>query len=101
MEFDQTTSANGRTPRSSGESGPRPEPEGSQAKRRRQAMAIDALRTFERGATALKAENSLLRAENDRLRRRGADPCVGAVTTRCCARMSRGARGEEAGPCRD
>jgi hypothetical protein len=63
-------------------------------------MAIDALGTFERGATALKAENSLLRAENDRLRR-GANPCVGAVATRCCARMSRGARGEEAGPCRD
>ena len=44
-----------------------------EAKCRRQAMAIDtlgeALSTFERGARALKAENSALRAENDRLNR--------------------------------
>ena len=49
-------------------------PEDLQAKCRRQAMAIDtlgeALSTFERGARALKADNSALRAENDRLRRR-------------------------------
>ena len=73
MEFDQTASANGRTLLSADELGSRPEPEGLQAKCRRQAMVIDtlgdALSTFERGARALKAENSLLRAENDRLRR--------------------------------
>ena len=48
-------------------------PEGLQAKCRHQAMVIDTLgevlSTFERGARALKAENSALRVENDRLRR--------------------------------
>jgi anti-sigma regulatory factor (Ser/Thr protein kinase) len=47
-------------------------PEGLQAECRRQAIVIErlgeALSTFERGARALKAENSELRAENDRLR---------------------------------
>ena len=73
MKSDQTASANGRTPASSDDSGSPLVPEGLQAKCRRQAMAIDtlgeALSTFERGARALKAENSTLRAENDRLRR--------------------------------
>jgi anti-sigma regulatory factor (Ser/Thr protein kinase) len=73
MRSDQTASANGRTPASSDDSGSALAPEGLQAKCRRQAMAIDtlgeALSTFERGARALKAENSALRAENERLRR--------------------------------
>ena len=73
MKSDQTASANGRTPASPDDSGSPLVPEGLQAKCRRQAMAIDtlgeALSTFERGARALKAENSALRAENDRLRR--------------------------------
>jgi anti-sigma regulatory factor (Ser/Thr protein kinase) len=73
MKSDQTASANGRTPVPSDDFGSRPVPEGLQAKCRRQAMVIDtlggALSTFERGVRALKAENSALRAENDRLRR--------------------------------
>ncbi len=73
MKSDQTASANGRTSRSPDDSGSPLVPEGLQAKCRRQAMAIDtlgeALSTFERGARALKAENSALRVENDRLRR--------------------------------
>ena len=73
MKSDQMASANGRTRASSDDSGSPLAPEGLEAKCRRQAMAIDtlgeALSTFERGARALKAENSALRAENDRLRR--------------------------------
>ena len=73
MKSDQTASANGRTPASSDDSGSSPVPEGLQAKCRHQAMVIETLgevlSTFERGARALKAENSALRAENDRLRR--------------------------------
>jgi anti-sigma regulatory factor (Ser/Thr protein kinase) len=72
MKSDQTASANGRTAVSSDGFGPRPAPEGLQTKCRRQAIVIErlseALSTFERGARALKAENSELRAENDRLR---------------------------------
>jgi anti-sigma regulatory factor (Ser/Thr protein kinase) len=71
MKSDETASANGRTAASDG-FGPRAAPEDLQAKCRRQAIAIErlgeALSTFERGARALKAENSELRAENDRLR---------------------------------
>jgi len=73
MKSDQTASASGRTPRSADDPGSPFVPDELQAKCRRQAMAIDtlgeALSTFERGARALKAENSALRAENDRLRR--------------------------------
>jgi anti-sigma regulatory factor (Ser/Thr protein kinase) len=73
MKSDHMASANGRTRASSDDSGSPLVPEGLEAKCRRQAMAIDtlgeALSTFERGARALKAENSALRAENDRLRR--------------------------------
>ena len=72
MKSDQTASANGRTAVSSDGFGSRPAPEGLQAECRRQAIVIErlseALSTFERGARALKAENSELRAENDRLR---------------------------------
>jgi anti-sigma regulatory factor (Ser/Thr protein kinase) len=71
MKSDQTASANGRAAVSSDRVG-RPAPEGWQAECRRQAIVIErlgeALSTFERGARALKAENSELRAENDRLR---------------------------------
>ncbi len=71
MKSDQTASANGRDAASSHRFR-RPAPEGSQAECRRQAMVIErlseALSTFERGARALKAENSELRADNDRLR---------------------------------
>jgi anti-sigma regulatory factor (Ser/Thr protein kinase) len=70
MKSDQTASANGRAAVSSDRFG-RPAPEGLQAECRRQAIVIEglseALSTFERGARALKAENSELRAENDRL----------------------------------
>jgi len=85
MKSDQTASANGRTLRSPDDSGSPLVPVGLQAKCRRQAMALDtlgeALSTFERGARALKAENSALRAENDRLRRhrRVASPPQGRV----------------------
>ena len=72
MKSDETVSANGRSAISSDGFGARPAPEGLQAKCRRQAIVIErlseALSTFERGARALKAENSELRAENDRLR---------------------------------
>ena len=71
MKSDQTASTNGPVAVSSDRFG-RPTPEGSQAECRRQAIVIErlgeALSTFERGARALKAENSELRAENDRLR---------------------------------
>ena len=70
--LESISSASGRTAVSSAGSGPRPAPEGLQAKCRRQAIVIErlgeALATFERGARALKAENSELRAENDQLR---------------------------------
>ena len=73
MNSDETASASGWTSPSPDDSGSRLVPEGLEAKCRRQAMAIDtlgeALSAFERGARALKAENSALRAENDRLRR--------------------------------
>lgn len=72
MMSDQSASANRRTARSSDDSGS-PVPGGLEAKCRHQAMVIDtlgeALSAFERGARALKAENSALRAENDRLSR--------------------------------
>ena len=72
MKSDETVSANGRSAISSDGFGPRPAPEGLPAKCRRQAIVIErlgeALSAFERGARALKAENSELRAENDRLR---------------------------------
>ncbi len=72
MKSDQTASANGRAGVSSDRFGLRA-PEGSQAECRRQAIVIErlseALSSFERGARALKAENSELRAENDRLHR--------------------------------
>jgi len=75
MKSDQTESANGRTAVLADGFGPRPAPEGLQAKCRRQAIVIErlseALSAFERGARALKAENSELRAENDRLRHYG------------------------------
>src|SRR5688572_31815800 len=71
MESDQTASASGRAGGSSDGFGG-PAPEGLRAECRRQAIVIErlgeALTTFERGARALKAENSELRAENDRLR---------------------------------
>jgi anti-sigma regulatory factor (Ser/Thr protein kinase) len=73
MKSDETASANGWAPRSSDEVGSRLVPEGLEAKCRHQAMVIDTLgevlSSFEHGARALKAENSALRAENDRLRR--------------------------------
>jgi anti-sigma regulatory factor (Ser/Thr protein kinase) len=73
MESDQIASANGRTPASSDYPGSSLVPEGLQARCRHQAMVIDTLgevlSSFERGARALKAENSALRVENDRLRR--------------------------------
>ncbi len=74
MESDQTGSATGRTRVPPDDCGSVPGPEGLQAKCGHQAMVIDtlsaALSSFERGARALKAENSVLRTENDRLRRR-------------------------------
>jgi anti-sigma regulatory factor (Ser/Thr protein kinase) len=73
MKSEQTASANGRTAPSSDDSGSHPASGELQAKCRHQAMVIDtlgkALSAFERGARALKAENSALRVENDRLRR--------------------------------
>jgi anti-sigma regulatory factor (Ser/Thr protein kinase) len=73
MKSDQTASANGRTAPSPDDSGSHPASGELQAKCRHQAMMIDtlgaALSRFERGARALRAENSALRAENDRLRR--------------------------------
>src|SRR4051794_38621368 len=72
MKSDQIASANGQTPASSGDAGSSLLPEGLQARCRHQAMVIDTLgevlSSFERGTRALKAENSALRIENDRLR---------------------------------
>ena len=74
MKSDQTALANGRNPLASDASGADPASRELQAKCRHQEMVIDtlgeALSAFERGARALKAENSALRTENDRLRRR-------------------------------
>ena len=76
MKSDQSAPAKGRTPLAP-DGGSHPVPGGWQAKCRHQEMVIDtlgeALSTFERGARALKAENSALRAENDRLRRSRVD----------------------------
>ena len=73
MKSDETASASGWKSPSPDDSGSPFVPEGLQAKCRHQAMVIDTLgevlSTFERGAKALKAENSALRVENDRLRR--------------------------------
>jgi anti-sigma regulatory factor (Ser/Thr protein kinase) len=72
MRLDQTGSANGHRASSNG-SEPRVELETLQAKCRRQAVVIDRLSevvsTLRRGAQALKAENSELRGENERLAR--------------------------------
>ena len=69
MKSDQSASANGRIPLPPDDSGS-PEPGGLEATCRHQAMVIDtlgeALSAFERGARALKSENSALRAEHDR-----------------------------------
>jgi len=71
MKSDQTASAKAQAASSSEGFGV-PTPEGLHAECRRQAIVIDrlseALTTFERGARALRVENSELRAENDRLR---------------------------------
>jgi len=73
MKSDQIVSANGRTPASSDDAGSSLVPEGLQARCRHQAMVSntlgEALSSFQRGARALKAENSALRVEHDRLRR--------------------------------
>jgi anti-sigma regulatory factor (Ser/Thr protein kinase) len=70
MRVDQPGSANGDRPSPNG-SEPRRELETLQAKCRRQAVVIDRLSevvsTLHRGAKALKAENSELRGENERL----------------------------------
>jgi hypothetical protein len=77
MKSDQTGSATGRTSLAPDGSGSHFVPGGLQAKCEHQALVIDtlseALSTFERGARALKAENSALRAENERLRRSRVD----------------------------
>ena len=77
MKSDQSAPAKGWTPLAPDDSGSHPVPGGWQAKCRHQEMVIDtlgeALSTFERGARALKAENSALRVENDRLRRSRVD----------------------------
>src|SRR4051812_32176346 len=74
MKSDQTGAADGRRRGRPDGFGSDPVPDGLPAKCGHQAMVIDtlseALSTFERGARALKAENSGLRAENDRLSRR-------------------------------
>jgi anti-sigma regulatory factor (Ser/Thr protein kinase) len=70
MRLDQAGSANGDRPSLNG-SGPRLELETLQATCRRQAVVIDRLSevvsNLHRGAKALKAENSELRGENERL----------------------------------
>jgi anti-sigma regulatory factor (Ser/Thr protein kinase) len=77
MKSDQTGSATGRTSLAPDGSGSHPVRGGLQAKCEHQALVIDtlsgALSNFERGARALKAENSALRAENERLRRSRVD----------------------------
>jgi anti-sigma regulatory factor (Ser/Thr protein kinase) len=77
MKSDQTGLATGRTSLAPNGSGSHAVPGGLQAKCEHQALVIDtlseALSTFERGARALKAENSALRAENERLRRSRVD----------------------------
>ena len=70
MRLDETGSANGVRPSPNG-SEPRRELETLQATCRRQGVVIDRLSevvsTLHRGAKALKAENSELRGENERL----------------------------------
>src|SRR3954454_2723811 len=72
MKSDQTASV-GRPPHSTDGCDPHPASGELEAKCRHQAREIDtlgeAVSAFERGARALKAENTALRAENDRLRR--------------------------------
>jgi anti-sigma regulatory factor (Ser/Thr protein kinase) len=70
MKSDENASADGRTAVSSDGFDPRPAPEGLPTECRHQAIVIvsEALSTFERGARALKAERSELRAEIGRLR---------------------------------
>ena len=72
MQSDRTASANGHPVSPANGSGSRAKLESLQAKCRHQAVVIDtlseAVSTFHRGAKALKAENSELRAENVRLR---------------------------------
>ena len=80
MQSDRTASANGHA--ASPPTGPRAKQENLQAKCRHQGVVIDtlseAVSTFYRGATALKAENAELRAELVRLRERRSSP-VGAA----------------------
>jgi anti-sigma regulatory factor (Ser/Thr protein kinase) len=72
MKSDQTASV-GRPPHSTDGCDPHPASGELEAKCRHQAKEIDtlgeAVSAFQRGARALKAENTGLRAENDRLRR--------------------------------
>jgi anti-sigma regulatory factor (Ser/Thr protein kinase) len=72
MRSDRAASANGGDAPPSHEFDARSELVRARATRQQQAVAIDrlgkTLSTFRRGVTALQAENSELRAENDRLR---------------------------------
>jgi anti-sigma regulatory factor (Ser/Thr protein kinase) len=74
MQSERTASANGHRVSPASDFGSRAKLESLQAKCRHQAVVIDtlseAVSTFHRGAKALKAENSELRAENLRLRDR-------------------------------
>ena len=78
MESDRTASANGHRVSPHHGPGSRTSLESLQAKCRHQAVVIDTLReavsTFHRGATALKAENAELRAEIVRLGERRRSP---------------------------
>jgi anti-sigma regulatory factor (Ser/Thr protein kinase) len=82
MQSDRTASANGHPVSPPDGSGPRTKFESLQAECRHQAGVIDALSeavsTFRRGATALKAENAELRAEIVRLGERRRSPAGAA-----------------------
>jgi anti-sigma regulatory factor (Ser/Thr protein kinase) len=82
MQSDRTASANGHPVSPPGGSGSRTKLESLQAECRHQAAVIDALSeavsTFRRGATALKAENAELRTEIVRLGERRRSPAGAA-----------------------
>jgi anti-sigma regulatory factor (Ser/Thr protein kinase) len=82
MQSNRTASANGHPVSPLAGSGSRTRLESLQAECRHQAMVIDALgeavSTFRRGATALKAENAELRAEVVRLGERRRSPAAAA-----------------------
>ena len=91
MQSDRTASANGHLVSPRQDSRSRAKLESLQARCRQQSVVIDtlseAVSTFRRGATALKAENAELRAELAGLRERRLVEVVVALDARAPARL--------------